>query len=481
MRTTSLRLRVVAAVLAVLAVVLLVVGVLTHVVLGEQLRANLQERLLDRAGYAQILADQGLAAQSLADQLTGDNISVAFSREGDTVYGRADPAPRSGKRPGPPGSPPPDALITQSGTEVTVTQTVAGGTLSLSASEAGIDETLAQLRTIEIIAATIALVVTGLLLTGVVGVALRPLTRMTEVFTGITNGDRGGRLRPSNPGTDIGQTARAIDDMLQTLETAETTARCAEQAATRAEERMRHLLADVSHELRTPIAGLQASAETLLRANPARAERERLTVGMIQQTQRAARLVGDLVLMTRLDQGGDGDARLPEAVNPAALLTRVVADQRLLAADRTIELRIDTELWVRGDVERLRQIVTNLLDNARHATAPGGLIVVTLCSTVDETGVQVRVSDSGPGVAPADRQRIFDRFVRLDESRKNHQEGSGLGLPIARALAHAHGGTLDYVSTSTGEAHAADAFVLTLPAVAPNAAVTTAVGPAPRP
>ncbi|WP_052542011.1 sensor histidine kinase, partial [Cryobacterium roopkundense] len=389
--------------------------------------------------------------------LTGDDVTVAFSLGGDTVYGRVEPTPRAGKPSGPHASPPPGAVITQRGNEVAVTQTVAGGTLTLSASEAGIDQTLSQLRTIEIVAAAATLLVTGLLLTGVVGVALRPLTRMTALAVGIAHGDRGGRLRPSNPRTEIGRTAAAIDDMLQALEAAETTARDAAHDAADAEERMRRLLADVSHELRTPEAGLQASAETLLRTNPARAERERLTVGMIQQTHRAARLVNDLLLIERLDQGGE--QRMPEPVNLSTLAERVVAEQRLLAEGRSISLSAQREVWVHGDAERLGQIVTNLLDNARHATDADGTISVVL--RVRDGSVQLEVGDSGAGVAPADRERIFERFVRLDPARSGSRGGSGLGLPIARALARAHGGTLAYGLPG--------GFTLTLPSGTPPA------------
>ncbi|MFC5929761.1 sensor histidine kinase [Cryobacterium melibiosiphilum] len=498
MRTTSLRLRVIAAVLTALTLVLVSVGILINVVLGEQLRADLEQRLLDRAGYAQILAEEGLAAQALANQLTGEDVRVSYEVDGDTVYGRQEPgqgggpagAPGDGDAPGQPGQAPdpaPGTVVTQSGDRVSVTQTIDGGTLTLSSSEAGIDQTLAQLRTIELIAGAITLVVTGALLTGIVGVALRPLTRMTEVFVAITSGNRGGRLRPSNPRTEIGRTAVAIDDMLNALETAENTARTAEAAAraseltartaeataVAAEDRMRQLLADVSHELRTPVAGLQASAETVLRDNPARLAREQLLVGMIHETHRAGRLVADLLLMTRLDQaqaGAAGDGahlgahpdsgqRMFHPVNLTQLSTRIVAEQLLLAQGRTLDLvAAGDDVWVHGDAERLTQVVTNLLDNARHATEPGGSIRLELGRTADE--VRLSVTDSGAGVPPADRERIFERFVRLDESRASNRGGSGLGLPIARALARAHGGTLACVGTAGGAR-----FELTLPRV----------------
>jgi len=390
------------------------------------------------------------------------------------------------------------AVISQSGDRVSVTAAVDEGTLTLSSSAAGIRETLTELRGIELVAGVVTLLVTGLLLTGVVGVALRPLTRMTELFVGITRGGRGGRLRPTHPHTEIGRTAAAIDDMLQALETAEISARTAAATAAAAELRMRQLLADVSHELRTPVAGLQASAETLLRDNPDREGRERLTVGMIQETHRAARLVGDLLLMTRLDHGeldpggsdpgGSEGQRMPESVDLGDLAGRVVAAQRQLAPEHVITVDVSADPaagQIIGDPERLTQIVVNLIENARHATGPGGRITVLV--RVDRGGaegdtVRLSVHDDGAGVPAAERERIFDRFVRLNPGRtgtgtgtgSSNRGGSGLGLPIARALARAHGGTLVY---EAGAAPGAT-FVLTLPAPSvPVAGPVTGPGP----
>ncbi|SEN75775.1 sensor histidine kinase [Cryobacterium luteum] len=178
--------------------------------------------------------------------------------------------------------------------------------------------------------------------------------------------------------------------------------------------------------------------ETLLRDNPPRAERESLTVSMIQQTQRAARLVDDLLLMTRLDQGDPGVAFEP--VDLSALTRAVVAEQRQLGAGREYELTVEPDVWVSGDAQRLAQIVTNLLGNVRNATEAGASIRPSLVGA-DGTA-QLEVTDSGSGVPEGDRERICERFVRLDPARASNRGGSGLGLSIARALTRTHGGTL---------------------------------------
>lgn len=460
MRTTSLRWRVIALVLAAVAVVLLAVGLFLEVTLQAQLRNDLQQRLLDRAGYAQILAAQGLPPQDLANQLTGDDVTVTYRVSDTTVYGRP-VAPRPAAKKAKPAPPPPptDAVISENGDQVTVTQPLAGGTLTLGASRAGIDQALSRLRTLEAAAAAAALLILAALLTIVVTRALQPLSRMTDLAVGITRGGRGGRLRPTNPRTELGRTAAAFDDMLGALEAAESVARRAAADARIAEEQMRRLLGDVSHELRTPIAGIQATAETLLRNNPPRAARERLAVDVVRETHRAARLVDDLLLITRLDSGGAGQLdRHP--VDFAELIATVADEYRRRTTDVQFEAHTEPAMWVHGDQQRLRQILGNLLDNAGHATPTGGLIRMTAAH--DGPDVRLDVADTGPGVEVADRERIFQRFVRLDTARSRAAGGgAGLGLSIARALAEAHGGTLRYSGTTNGR------FTLHLPRTTP--------------
>lgn len=491
MRTTSLRRRVTLAVLALLAAVLVGLGIFVTETLGSQLRAGLQARLLDRAGYAQTLAGSGTSAQALADRLTGDGITATYRTGTSTVYGH--PGPGGVGPPGPGANGPggggrgkPRSVaepVTRTGDELRVGIDLPGGRLTLAASEADITRTVDQLVTLELVGGAVTLAVTALLLTRAVRVALRPLDRMTGLAMSISRGRRGARLRPANTRTELGRTAAAFDSMLDALETAETSARNAESDARAAELRMRRFLADASHELRTPIAGLQASAETLLRADPARPRRERLAVAMIRETRRTGRLVDDLLLMARLDHDPaetDPMRLSAEPVDLGALAAEVGVRARLV--DPAVTVRVtppaDGTAVVRGDPWRLMQILTNLCDNAVHAAGSaaarcgsgdgtpaaagsGGAVHITLARRGSD--VQVEVSDTGPGVPPADRERIFDRFVRLDPARAENRGGSGLGLPIARALARAHCGDLCCADSTVGAR-----FVLILPA-APGA------------
>jgi two-component system, OmpR family, sensor kinase len=431
-RTPSLRLRVVVAVLGLLAAVLLGLGLLVNAVLAARLHADLRDRLVERAGFARLLAAQALPDQQLADRLTGQGITAVVRDRGTEVYGRSFPdRPRPG-RPGPrPPAPATPVEVTDTEAGLTAELPLDPGTLTLTASDAEIGRTLAQLRAVELAAGAGTVVVTALLLTRVVAGALAPLSRMAAVAGRIAAGSRGERLRPTRPTTDLGRTAVAFDGMVGALEASEL--------------RMRGFLADASHDLRTPVAGLSAAAESLLRDDPDRAERERRLVAMVREAHRAGRLVDDLLLMARLD-GPDPAAQLRRGpVDLAALARDVAAAQRLHGGD--VAAVAAGPVPVVGDAQQLTRVLANLADNARRA----GTRVRISAGRRAGTGY-VEVTDDGPGVPPAERERVFDRF-------RGDPGGNGLGLSIARALARAHGGDL-----TCEDAPAGARFVLRLPA-----------------
>jgi signal transduction histidine kinase len=271
---------------------------------------------------------------------------------------------------------------------------------------------------------------------------------MTGLARAIAGGRRGGRLRPSKPDTELGRAATAFDEMLDALEGAE-------RAARTSEERTRRFVADAAHELRTPIAGVRAAAEAVVaETDPAR--RERLAVLLVRESERASHLVDDLLELARIDAGL---TLRSEPVDLHALASAALERVRLVAPGVAVELTGE-RVWVSGDADRLTQILANLTDNARRAMDGTG----TLAVTVTRAGpARVLVTDTGPGVAPADRERIFDRLVRLDDSRDRGSSagGAGLGLAIARGIARAHGGDLHCLSRVDGRPGAA--FELILP------------------
>jgi two-component system, OmpR family, sensor kinase len=201
---------------------------------------------------------------------------------------------------------------------------------------------------------------------------------------------------------------------------------------------MRDLLADAAHELRTPLAGVSAAGEALLHARPE--QREALELLLVGESHRASRLVEGLLELARLDGGA-----VPLQRRPTDLAALAQAE-----LDRLAMLRPDLGLHRSGavppvpaDPERVRPVLRNLLDNAARAAGPDGWVAVAVAA--DGDAVLVDVLDSGPGVAPEQRERVFDRLVRGDRHRGRDgaaSGGSGLGLAIARAHAEAHGGSL---------------------------------------
>ena len=223
-------------------------------------------------------------------------------------------------------------------------------------------------------------------------------------------------------------------------------------AMRRAEAGMRRFLADASHELRTPIAGVLASAETLLRAGPGAAgQQQQLLVQILREAHRAGRLVDDLLTLTRLEQR-TGLATGPVDIVPLA--SAAVELTRELAPRLDVQLHAPDRAEVRGDAARIRQVLDNILSNARNATPAGGRITVRITRPPGE--IRVDVTDTGPGIPAADRDRIFDRFTRLD----GQHGGNGLGLAISRSIAQAHSGTLSCAEPDGTGAR----FVLRLPA-----------------
>ncbi|MBI4985764.1 MAG: sensor histidine kinase N-terminal domain-containing protein [Rhodocyclales bacterium] len=195
-------------------------------------------------------------------------------------------------------------------------------------------------------------------------------------------------------------------------------------------ENERRFTADAAHELRTPLAALSAQAQVALRARD-EAERthalEQLSVGMA----RAGRLVGQLLTLARLDpqQQPDGTVRVDR------LAEDVCADHGTLALARNIALELDAApLTALGDADLLRILLRNLVDNAIRYTPNGGKVLVTVAAKEDQ--VRLAVADTGPGIPPAEYERVFERFSRL---AGQETEGSGLGLSIVRRIADLHG------------------------------------------
>jgi signal transduction histidine kinase len=215
------------------------------------------------------------------------------------------------------------------------------------------------------------------------------------------------------------------------------------------EAAMRTFLADASHELRTPVAALQATAERLLREQPARPARDAIEAQLARDSGRLGHLIDDLLNLARLDAR---ERPHREPVDLADLASAAVAATRTDDPNGRVELITNGPVRITGDRDALLRAVRNLLDNA---FAVSDAVVVAVAQTPN--GPTMSVTDNGPGVPADQRERIFEPFVRLPPSPR---DGTGLGLAIVRRTIESHGGTVTCDPSPTGGAR----FTLRLPA-----------------
>ncbi|MCW3046427.1 MAG: histidine kinase [Solirubrobacterales bacterium] len=317
---------------------------------------------------------------------------------------------------------------------------------TLSASRASVNSAVRRLVVIQIAVALAAVAIAALLLLRGLRSALRPLQHVGAVAARIAGGAHDERLRPDRPETELGRMASAFDHMVDELEESIGRAR-------RSESAMRRFLADASHELRTPIAALQASAETLLREQPDRPERDELEARVAGDAARLGRLVGDLLDLARLEAN---EQLARERVDVGSVAVRAVAEAAGHLPGTAVDVDSDDGAIVLGDADALSRALRNLVDNAIAAAGRSGRVWVRV--ERDGANVLASVEDDGPGVPAADRERIFEGFVRLEPVRG---PGAGLGLAIARRVAREHGGDLTYAGGGRG-----GRFVLRLPGAA---------------
>ena len=417
LNTVSLRLRVIAAVMAVLAVILILLSIAISAIFIAQSNRNLDALLTGQEQLARQLARSGAGPQQIVNRVQAGGVQAYLVLRNGTEFGTPITSSAS--------------IKTTTITLNAPTPRVDGAQLTLAIDTSLVSNARRTLRRVLMITDVIALLVSAALVAGAVRLALRPLDSMAALAKTVSQGNRGARLAPTRTDTEIGQTAQAFDEMLDELEGAEARAH-------QAEERTRAFLADAAHELRTPIAGVQAAAETLLHHNDQldNQERQHLQALLVREAERAGALISDLLAAARLDAGIDLD------LAPVSLRTLVHSEidrVRLLHPEATVTMS-GPEVVARADAPKVSSILRNVIDNAMRAAGPEGKVHIVVRE--QDQFATAEVWDSGPGVPPSERERIFERLVRLDDGRANDTGGSGLGLAIARGYARAHGGDL---------------------------------------
>ena len=298
----------------------------------------------------------------------------------------------------------------------------------------------ATLHPVEAATRTVALALSGglpvlVLLVGALiwflgGRALHPVEAIRAEVADISGHDLHRRVPEPATRDEVAHLARTMNQMLDRLE-----------ASAGAQRRF---VADASHELRSPLAAIQAMLEVALR-HPATAPWPAVAVDALDETRRLRRLVDDLLVLARAAEPG-----MPERRSEVDLDEIVMREARASRAESAtvIDLRRVSGGRVLGDADQLTRVVRNLIDNAqRHAA---GRVWMELSSTSGT--VLLAVEDDGPGIPAAERDRIFERFARLDEDRNEDSGGTGLGLAIVKEIIDAHGGSIGVGNGAAGGA-----------------------------
>ncbi|MDR0592629.1 MAG: HAMP domain-containing histidine kinase [Bifidobacteriaceae bacterium] len=281
-------------------------------------------------------------------------------------------------------------------------------------------------------------VVTGLVVTQILAHGMTsPLREMTEAARAMAKGDYSTKVSISSR-DEVGELARAFTLMAKDL--------------AQADALRREMIANVSHELRTPVAALQAELENMVDGVT---EPDSKTLDLLlTQTRRLSRLVTDILDLSRLD--ADVVELRPEEVDAEGFLDDAVAAARLVASSTGKQLAFVVDVSPRTlemtvDVERFHQVAANLLSNAIRHSPDGGIITITAAAA--GKWIQIDFQDQGPGIAPEDRERIFERFERGKMARSPESAptgGTGLGLAIARWAVRLHAGSLVVAESEAG-------------------------------
>jgi signal transduction histidine kinase len=294
------------------------------------------------------------------------------------------------------------------------------GTLRIADPLSSFGQAQARLQRIFLVVGSLALalaIVVALLMAVLI---TRPLRRITAVAADVDAGELSGRVEMKAQSGEIAALGRTFDRMLDRLQ--------------RAFARQKQFVSDASHELRTPLTVMRAQVELLDRETDDPAHREGMKT-LLRGLDTMDRLVADMLLLANADSG-----RLlePRRIDLKLFLDDMARDLPLFGER---EYRVEGPPgYLYADPDRLTQVLRNLIRNAVNHTSPGDGVTLTARARGDH--IEFAVADTGPGIPPEQLEQIFERFHRTDESRQRDRGGSGLGLPIARALVEAHGGRI---------------------------------------
>ncbi|MSY36288.1 MAG: HAMP domain-containing protein, partial [Actinobacteria bacterium] len=310
------------------------------------------------------------------------------------------------------------------------------GSVIVAQSLADFDKTTHRIGRVFLFIGFIVLLLIAFAARQVIKLSMKPLESVEETAQKIAGGDLSARLENFEPNTEVGRLSTSLNTMLGRIEEAFV-------LRTESEDKLRRFVADASHELRTPLTAIRGFAELHRQGAVPDGEKTKELLSRIEKESiRMGALVEDLLLLARLDQSREMELK---PVNLTHVIEETVASASAAGPDHPITVTMPDELYTLGDSDRIYQVFTNLLANARIHTPAG--TAITIVAHSEEDGIYVTVADNGPGLSAEDQNKIFERFFRADPSRqRNNAEGSGLGLSIVDAVMQAHGGKVGVVS-----------------------------------
>lgn len=312
----------------------------------------------------------------------------------------------------------------------------ASGSVIVAQSLGDFERTTKRIGRVFLFIGFIVLFLIGFAARQVIRLSMKPLEDVELTAEKIAAGDLSARLDNFEPDTEVGRLSTSLNTMLGRIE--ESFA-----IRTESEDKLRRFVADASHELRTPLTAIRGFAELHRQGAVPEGEKTKELIGRIEKESiRMGALVEDLLLLARLDQSRQMEFKPVDLVH---VIEETVASAKAAGPSHPIIVEIPHELYTLGDSDRIYQVITNLLANARIHTPVG--TEITIIARAEDNGAYVSVADNGPGLSEEDQKRIFERFFRADPSRqRNSNEGSGLGLSIVDAVMAAHGGKVGVVS-----------------------------------
>ncbi|MCO1337611.1 hypothetical protein BJH93_01680 [Kocuria polaris] len=466
----SLRTRMLLALVAMLALICLVIGLITQAVMHSQLYSQLDAEVTNAAQRAQdhqrssgnnnplsapgqasgtlsfLVVDDRLAVGGVLDSTTGEHHTVSLLSPQDT---QALLSTALGRQP--------QSLELSIGDYRVSAARLDDSVLITGLPEERTQATLNQLTWTIVIVSFAGLAATALIGSVIVRRSLKPLERVSAVATHVSTQQLdAGRVQVAErvaahdavPGTEAGNVGHALNGLLDNV----TSALEARQAS---EEKLRRFVGDASHELRTPLAAVRGYSE-LVNATEHLSDDGRTAMSrVLDQSRRMGRLVDDLLLLARLDERkarhDDASAAASSpggaaVVDLSRLVVEEAADFQMTAPSHIWELDVPAEaVETLGDEVQLRQVVSNLLANARKHTPEGTRVTVRLAVRGDGP-LTLTVSDDGDGITEDFLPHVFERFTRADAARSGSDGTTGLGLPIVKAIVEAHGGLIDVKS-----------------------------------